>query len=103
MKYYKLMLVLIASLSAFTVHSKGCTYDTQCKGERICQGGICVAPEPNSNPNSNSSSEQEKIRQKALCIHNCSPEGDQCRKSCDGNRSCIIDCYNKEGSCTDNC
>lgn len=24
----------------------GCTYDTQCKGERICRDGTCVDPEP---------------------------------------------------------
>jgi hypothetical protein len=24
--------------------SAGCTYDTQCKGDRICESGVCVSP-----------------------------------------------------------
>jgi hypothetical protein len=54
MKHYKLLFVFIASLSASTVHSQGCTYDTQCKGNRICQGGVCVASDSNQSPNSSS-------------------------------------------------
>ena len=32
------------------VQQQGCTYDTQCKGERICVQGQCVAPEPTASP-----------------------------------------------------
>ncbi len=28
----------------------GCTYDTQCKGDRICKAGRCVDPGPKATP-----------------------------------------------------
>jgi hypothetical protein len=30
----------------------GCQYDTQCKGDRICENGACVAPAPPAAPSS---------------------------------------------------
>ncbi len=30
--------------------SSGCRYDTQCKGDRICVKGVCLAPEPGEEP-----------------------------------------------------
>jgi len=37
----------VAAVPASTAASAapvGCQFDTQCKGERVCQGGVCVDP-----------------------------------------------------------
>ncbi|MGH7966406.1 MAG: hypothetical protein ACRERD_32035 [Candidatus Binatia bacterium] len=36
------MAILI--FSSFAVAQEGCKYDTQCKGDRICESGVCVSP-----------------------------------------------------------
>jgi len=36
----------IAAGFPFYAHADGCEYDTQCKGDRICENKICVAPQP---------------------------------------------------------
>lgn len=33
-----------------TPSTAGCQYDTQCKGDRICENGSCVAPAPTTGP-----------------------------------------------------
>ncbi len=42
--------LLLAASMAFAwslpAPAAGCQYDMQCKGERICQQGQCVSPEP---------------------------------------------------------
>jgi hypothetical protein len=38
---------------AFSPRPPGCSYDTQCKGDRVCDRGRCVAPTPNKEPESN--------------------------------------------------
>jgi hypothetical protein len=35
--------MMIGSPAALAQES-GCTYDTQCKGDRICEKGVCVSP-----------------------------------------------------------
>src|SRR5581483_3911880 len=46
-----LLAVLLAALSARTPRaSGGCQYDTQCKGERVCEQGVCVAPASKETP-----------------------------------------------------
>lgn len=33
-----------AGAAATLPQAQGCLYDTQCKGDRICEGGTCVSP-----------------------------------------------------------
>lgn len=33
-----------APTSAAPANAAGCTYDAQCKGDRICENGVCVSP-----------------------------------------------------------
>lgn len=43
MKSTPLLLALLAMLSCSTVFAQ-CTKDTECKGDRVCERGVCVAP-----------------------------------------------------------
>lgn len=36
-------------LAAVSAYATGCEYDTQCKGDRICEKGICVYPPQGAN------------------------------------------------------
>lgn len=40
---------LAAAFSLYT-YADGCEYDTQCKGDRICEDKKCVSPQPASQP-----------------------------------------------------
>ncbi|HSB96132.1 MAG TPA: hypothetical protein VLC91_06775 [Spongiibacteraceae bacterium] len=52
MKKFGLRVVLYVAANCmaaglpFYAHADGCEYDTQCKGDRICENKICVAPQP---------------------------------------------------------
>jgi hypothetical protein len=54
MKKFGLRVVLYMAANCMAVgfpfyaHADGCEYDTQCKGDRICENKICVAPPPAS-------------------------------------------------------
>ena len=51
MRHRLLLVVMLAALSARTPRALGgCQYDTQCKGERVCEKGVCVAPAGQENP-----------------------------------------------------
>ena len=39
---------LLVFISASTTAAEGCKFDTQCKGDRICEQGICVYPNNDS-------------------------------------------------------
>ena len=38
------LLLAISGVAGALAQESGCTYDTQCKGDRICEKGVCVAP-----------------------------------------------------------
>lgn len=41
---FVLAVTLFLSLFSSDVLAKGCTSNTECKGDRICEGGKCVSP-----------------------------------------------------------
>lgn len=43
-------MVLSLLLSVWVAQTSGCTKDTDCKGERICEAGACVAPQQTAAP-----------------------------------------------------
>jgi len=43
-------MVLSLLLSVWVAQTSGCTKDTDCKGERICEAGVCVAPQQSAAP-----------------------------------------------------
>lgn len=45
MRMSTVCLLLILDLSAVSAFGEdGCKYDTQCKGDRICEKGVCTTP-----------------------------------------------------------
>lgn len=36
-------LLVILAMFSFEVNAKGCEFDVQCKGERVCESGRCVS------------------------------------------------------------
>lgn len=39
---------LLVFISVSAIAAEGCKFDTQCKGDRICEQGICVYPNDDS-------------------------------------------------------
>ena len=47
---------LLVFVSVSATATEGCKFDTQCKGDRICEQGICVYPNDDSSDPDNSPS-----------------------------------------------
>lgn len=43
--YSKILSLTIMTVMSTIAYAEGCQYDTQCKGNRVCQSGSCIAPE----------------------------------------------------------
>lgn len=69
MKTFSLRIALcIAASFSLYAYADGCEYDTQCKGERICENKQCVYPRP-TNPIPASVAPAEKPEQRNRGIY----------------------------------
>lgn len=72
MKYIRFYLVAsILILWSASAAGQGCEYDTQCRGDRICENGRCVS-EGGGSSNKNS---EDRSRGNGLPRYCCTPAG----------------------------
>ena len=50
--FNRLIAICVAVGFPLCTYADGCEYDTQCKGDRICENRICVSPPPTSHGSS---------------------------------------------------
>ncbi len=72
----------------------GCTKDTDCKGERVCEQGRCVSPRSAGGPSeSDSKATGAECRKQVACVDMCSANSDndaeanRCKQTCESKLS----------------
>ena len=55
------VLTLLLFVSCFATAEGGCEYDSQCKGDRVCDKGSCVSPSSSSSVKKRSESRKNRV------------------------------------------
>lgn len=71
-----LVFVLLGSISG-AASAQGCEYDTQCKGNRICQDGKCVAGDDEGDKGKKGGRENSGDNTSTTCKYNSGPKAGQ--------------------------
>ena len=66
-------LVVIGLALGFPLYSyaSGCEYDTQCKNDRICENGKCVAPNSGGQSANNSGTTTQSVTPAPIVTYSC--------------------------------